>query len=374
MNYYCSAIDTGLFVYNDGDVKTCCSGNINFGSLKTQPIKEIFSSEIYLEIKSNLQNNQPHEYCQGCYNMEQTAPGSSQKSSFEQLYPNNKKVRQIKLADVRWSDVCNLTCRYCNVNDSSEWKKLRNIPIETVNKDYIDSLFEEIEENKDNIDRLYLLGGEPLMQKHNERLLDIVNKNVLIDVLTNGSIPNLENNKVYQKLKNFKRIYWNLSFDTVGDRFEYVRAGADWQVLVSNIKTMIKDFGTNAVTIHPVYTLWNALNIRELYDFAEEMGGLRINWQLGLPKEDEWELATDSFLTFGHNSKIINAAIAEIDSLERKDEFLLGVRESLTKDSAKTNKASDFLTWTRKMEKLIPPKRTFKELWPELNTLLTDNE
>jgi len=60
--------------------------------------------------------------------------------------------------------------------------------------------------------------------------------------------------------------------------------------------------------------------------------------------------------------------------LKYQDDFLLGVRESLTKDSAKTNKASDFLTWTAKMENLIPPKHTFKELWPELNTLLTDNE
>ena len=374
MNYRCSAIDAGLFVYNDGGVKTCCSGNFNFGSIREQPIQNIFSSELYLEVKQSLANNQPHDYCKGCYNIEQTAPGSSQKTAFNDLYPVTDGTRKIKLADVRWSDVCNLTCRYCNINDSSEWKKLRNIPIETVNKSYIDSLFDEVTENKDNIDRLYLLGGEPLMQKHNERLLDIVNKNVFIDVLTNGSVPNLENNKVYQKLKNFRKVYWNLSFDNVGNRFEYVRAGADWNTLVANIQTMIKDFGTNAVTIHPVYTLWNALNIRELYDFAEEMGGLRVNWQLGLPKEDEWELATNSFLAFGHNSKIINAAIAEIDSLKYQDDFLLGVRESLTKDSAKTNKASDFLTWTAKMENLIPPKHTFKELWPELNTLLTDNE
>ena len=374
MNYQCSAVDAGLFVSVDGIVGLCCSGWSGLGSIRDQPIGEIFASKIYIEIKQNLSDNKPHEYCEGCYKIERTAPGSSQKSAFNNQYPNTDGTRKIRLADIRWSNVCNLSCRYCNIHDSSEWRRLQGLPIETVNKDYIESLFEEIERNRDNIDSLYLLGGEPLMQKHNERLLSIVNKNVKIDVLTNGSVANLEKNKIYNLLKGFKNVFWNLSFDNVGHRFEYVRAGANWSIFKSNVETMLKDFGPNHVTFHPVYTLWNALNLKEYYDFAEEMGNLRVNWQLGLAKVDDPEYASDGFLVFGHNRKIIDAAIKEIETLNREDYFLTGVKDSLLKDQPVQDKGKKFLKWTVKVENLIPPKHTFKELWPELNTLLTDNE
>ena len=373
-NFYCSAVDTGLFVYVTGDVKLCCSGDFALGNIREQPIQEMFASTKFIEIQEKLKNNKPHNYCSGCYHVEQQAPGSSQMSAFNDQFRGRPDKRQIKLIDVRWSDVCNLKCRYCNINDSSEWKKIRNLPIETVNKDYIDSLFEHIEQNKDSIECVYLLGGEPLMQKHNIRLLSILNSNVKIDVLTNGSVNNLENNPVYKQLQNFEHVYWNLSFDNVGDRFEYVRAGGDWQVLQNNIKTMIKDFGANAVTFHPVYTVWNALCLKEFYDFSKSLGNLRVNWQLGLAKIDEEEYASDGFLTFGHNPKIIQRAIKEIENLGIDDYFLNGIKQSLQADTPVADKGAKFLDWLERMETLIPPKHTFKELWPELNTLLTDNE
>ena len=367
MNYYCSAVDSGLFVSVNGQVGLCCSGSESLGSIREQPITEIFSSQKFIEIKSDIDNNRSNSYCNGCYNIEKTAPGSSQMSAFNDAYTSDG-TRRIKLADIRWSNVCNLTCRYCNTHDSSEWRRLRKLPIEKVDRDYTESLFQDIINNKDNIDSLYLLGGEPLMQKHNERLLSIINKNVKIDILTNGSVR-LENNKIYQALKQFPNVYWNLSFDNVGDRFEYVRQGADWNIFKSNVQTLLKDFGKNHVTFHPVYHVWNALNLKEFYDFADEMGGLMVNWQLGLAKVDD-AFPTDSFLTFGHNQTIINRAIEEIESLKIQDTTLSGIKESLLKDIPDETKSQRFLTWIKEMEQFMPPKKTFEELWPELNILL----
>jgi len=367
MNYYCSAVDTGLFVYVQGEIKICCSGTDILGNIQEQPIQQMFSGQKFIEIRDTLRDNKPHSYCQGCYDIEKTAPGSSQMSAFNDQYPKSDK-RNLKLIDIRWSNVCNLSCRYCNTQDSSEWRRISGMPIETVNKGYIESLFEEIEQNKDTIDSVYLLGGEPLMQKYNERLLSIVNPNVKIDLLTNGSVR-LDNNKVYQALKRFPNVYWNLSFDNVGDRFEYVRQGGDWQLFKSNVQTLLNDFGKNHVTFHPVYHVWNALNLKEFYDFADEMGGLRVNWQVGLPKVDPM-FPTDSFLTFGHNKKIIERAIEEIDSLTVNDSALNGIKESLITDQEDTTKGPRFLKWVEEMEHFMPPKKTFEELWSELNILL----
>jgi MoaA/NifB/PqqE/SkfB family radical SAM enzyme len=282
---YCSGIDTGLFVYVNGGTKVCCGGSYDFGSVRQQPVKEIFNSQKFIEVRAALHNNQQHDYCKGCYDIEKIAPGSSQMSAFNDQFPAVNGDRRLKLIDIRWSNVCNLTCRYCNVNDSSEWRKLHGLSIESVNRDYTESLFEEVLANRDTIECAYLLGGEPLMQKHNERLLSIIRAETKIDLLTNLAVSNLANNKIYQPLQRFPNVLWNLSFDNVGDRFEYVRQGAQWATFTDNLKRICDDFGPGRVTFHPVYTLWNAHNLEEYYEFAAKQN-FRVNWQIALPKRD----------------------------------------------------------------------------------------
>ena len=369
-SFYCSAVDTGLFVSVNGGVGLCCSGEGFFGSVRQQPVNEIFRNNKFIELQQDLKSNKPNAYCNGCYRIEDTAPGSSQWSAFNDQFPSTNNQRQLKLIDIRWSNVCNLTCRYCNTHDSSEWRKLRNLPIESVNRDYTESLFDLIEENLDTIEVVYLLGGEPLLQKHNVRLLDMLPQHVKIDILTNGSVD-LTKNKVYEKLTEFKNTYWNLSFDNVENRFEYVRAGADWNLLNQNIDILKQDFSANNVTFHPVYTLWNATRLREFYNFADTKGKLRVNWQLGLPLIDPYNDSTDSFLVFGHNKSIRDLAVQEIDSLEFDNYFLTSVKQSLLDNIEDETKGQRFMAWTKRSEQIVTPKYSFAELWPELNNILS---
>ena len=366
---YCSAVDTGLFVNVNGSVKLCCSGSQNLGSLREKPISEIFENPLYFEIKSKLDSNLTHAYCEGCDKIESTAPGSSQRSAFNDTF-NNTQERRLGLIDIRWSNVCNLSCRYCNTEDSSEWRRLHNLPIERVDKDYTESLFKEISANRDSIDNVYLLGGEPLLQKHNIRLLDLIKPTVKIDLLTNLAVK-LENNKIYQELRKFRTVLWNLSFDNIGERFEYVRAGADWSVFESNLERICNDFGPHRVTFHPVYTIWNATCLEEYYEFASKRN-MRVNWQIALPKVDNHGLETDSFTVFGHKPKVIERAIKEIEKLKINDASLLGIKNSLINSIETANKSKEFLTWTAKMEAFMPPRKHFNILWPELNTLLSE--
>ena len=367
---YCSAVDTGLFVSVQGAVGLCCSGSKAIGNIRNEPIKDIFAKQKFIEIYAAVSADQSHSYCSGCDRIEQLAPGISQRSAFNDQFPRPEK-RQLKLVDIRWSNVCNLSCRYCGTHDSSEWRRLHSIPIESVNRDYTESLFEEIEENAATIECVYLLGGEPLMQKHNVRLLDIIRKDTKIDVLTNLSMT-LDSNKIYEKLKSFPNVQWNLSFDNVGDRFEYGRQGGKWAVFADNVKRLRDDFGSSHVTFHPVYTIWNAINLHEYYEYAAT-GNFRVNWQMALPKVDEkYGLATDSFTTFGHKKSIIDRAIREIEQLSVIDPVVDGIKASLIADTEQSNKDNDFLVWTDKMEKFMPANKSFVELWPELNTLLSN--
>lgn len=364
---YCAAVDAGLFVYSNGNVGFCCSGSESLGNINRESVQDIFKKQKVISILNNVKNNIPDKYCEGCDNADSIAPKTSQRWAFNDRFGRLDK-RELRLIDIRWSNVCNLSCRYCNVADSTSWMKLHNIPIQNVNRPYVQSILDEVANNRDTISCVYLLGGEPLLQKYNEQLLDIVRKDVKIDVLTNLSIK-LENNKVYQKLKTMDTVLWNLSFDNVGKRFEYVRHGADWELLKHNIKTLHNDFGRRRVTFHPVYTIWNALNIKEFYDFAD-LNSAHVNWQIALPKRDY--LASDTFIVFGHKKKIIERAIREIDDVSRFDISLNGIKKTLIDDLEKPGRDKEFLEWTRQMEEFMPPIDTFQNLWPELFSLLNE--
>lgn len=368
-NNYCPAIDVGLFVYTSGHVKTCCSGSQWLGDLNKEPIQKIFSSKKFIEIRNNLRNNQKDKYCEDCQKLYDITPTASQKSAFEQAFSFQEK-QNLKLIDVRWSNVCNLTCRYCNVQDSSSWSRLLNIKVDKVDNAYDESLFNLIENNKDTISKVYLLGGEPLLQKNNIKLLDIVKKDASIDVLTNLSVK-LNNNLIYAKLKSMPNVIWHISFDNIGSRFEYVRAGSQWDIFEYNIQKLIDDFG-NKITFHPVYSIWNAHNLIEYYEFADKHN-FRVNWQLALPKDDLSPLSTDSFIIFGHKASVIERAIQEIESLSQKDKSLLDIKNKLIDNIEIKNKDKSFLRWTEKMERLIPPVNTFKDLWPDLHKMLQTN-
>jgi hypothetical protein len=69
-----------------------------------------------------------------------------------------------------------------------------------------------------------------------------------------------------------------------------------------------------------------------------------------------------------HGPEVIAAAIAEIDQLGSRSDFLTNVKERLTRITAQDN--TEFLAWTERTEQFMPPKYKFQELWPELHSLI----
>jgi hypothetical protein len=80
---------------------------------------------------------------------------------------------------------------------------------------------------------------------------------------------------------------WSISFDNIGERFEYVRHGADWQLQLHNLD-LIQEFNQQSHRhgggIHAVYNLYNATRLVEFKQFAQDQI-MTIKWQLwvGLP-------------------------------------------------------------------------------------------
>ena len=372
MTLSCSAIDTALQITTDGGIKPCCPGAHELGNLRNNSIDIILSGDTYKQVRQSIVNG-TSPYCKNCDINDSVIPNSSQRHTFNRAFPS-PGYQQLKQLDIRWSNLCNLACRYCCSNDSSEWAKLESKPIESISRDYAQGVLDLIKQNRNTIQVVYLLGGEPLLQKYNEDLLDILDNKTQIDIVTNLNVR-LDNNRVYEKLKSFPHVRWNVSVDNVGDRFEYVRHGASWDLLLDNIDTLKQDFGQAHIFLHPVYSIWSAFSLAEYLDFTQRLG-VEVWWQLANEDEQFPDLIR-GFNIFKHSNKIKESASKQIDQLGRVDyrskKFLGQVRDGLLATTSVLGRAEKFLSWTAQNEQQLKPKYPFKDLWSELNTLLVED-
>lgn len=364
----CPAIDTALFLDTNGSIKVCCAGDSALGNIKDQTITDIFNSPKVIEIKKSLDNHKFPSYCNRCVEQEKIAPGSSQLHHFATAELPDLGYRKLQSIDVRWSNHCNLSCKYCGPDASSVWAKLRgNEDILMSNRSYTDTVLEEIAKNVDTIGNVMLLGGEPLLQKENEALLEIIPVTTKISLLTNASVD-LEKNKIYKLLKkrgtNVK-IY--VSMDNVQERFEYVRYGAKWDTFVRNLHTMKADF--EHIHFNPVYGIWSATRLQELMKFFSEFTDMdSIFWSL--------MVGVDGMGIFDHHPGIKNIALDEISGIQdyikdnKQSEFFQGIVNSLKIPAYKQSSTIDFLKNTVFLEESMPYHKSFKDLWPEIHSLM----
>jgi sulfatase maturation enzyme AslB (radical SAM superfamily) len=183
------------------------------------------------------------------------------------------------IVDVRWNTTCNLSCNYCGEACSSKWAGIKGIPFKSGARPYYDSVCDFIEQHYEHIHEVALVGGEPLLLPENNRLLDVIPDTAIVTLITNLSNP-LENNRIFKKLSQRQRVGWSISFDNLGDRFEYVRYGASWKLMLHNLD-LVQDLMKNNGHwggIHAVYNLYNATRLQEFKRFADERG-LSIRWQ-----------------------------------------------------------------------------------------------
>lgn len=379
--FYCAAPWRGLHINTRGNVKTCCAGNPNMlGDLNSQSIEEILNGDKLKEIRESLKQGIPHpRYCAGCVTREKH--GSESERAWHNRANENFDTSQASLeydypviVDVRWNNTCNLSCNYCGPIESSKWAGIKKISINnnTKLKHYYVDVCNFIEKHYDKIKEVALVGGEPLLLPENDRLLDVIPPDCIVTIITNLSNP-LENNRIFKKLSQRQRVSWSLSFDNIGEQFEYVRYGSDWNLMLHNldlVQSLMKNNG-HWGGIHAVYNLYNATNLCKFKKFAQDRG-LVIKWQnLNGPKEldprnygkeiamlaaKEIQLVYENFDVDQQEQELFDTALATYNSKDQPDATQL--------DKLKT--------FVDNIENKYHPDSIgkFAKLWPEFGELL----
>ena len=311
--FYCAAPWRGLHINPRGDVKTCCAGNPNMlGNLNTNTITQILDSNLMAEVRRSLAQGLPHKYCSNCVQAERFG-ADSERQWHNNVNPNfdyttaGDQYHYPVIVDVRWNTTCNLSCNYCDPSASSKWASLKQIPFKSGTRPYYEQVCDFIEQHHAHIHEVALVGGEPLLLPENERLLDVIPQSAIVTLITNMNVE-LEKNKIFNKLAQRRKVGWSMSFDNVGDRFEYVRHGGSWTTLQNNL-AIVKDLmKTNGHWggIHAVYNIYNATRLRELKQFAQQTD-TTILWQnLFQPRHLD---------PFTHGGQVAKLAAEEIEYL-----------------------------------------------------------
>ena len=258
-DFFCPLPWIHQFIQPDG-VKMCCSSNT---LLNVTPAE--FNSSAYLtNVKSTInQGNIPSD-CRGCVQLEAQGYTSTRTLALNDWdYTINTVPNQTLYLDIRWSNLCNFSCRSCGPSFSSEIAREQQLlPVHRFNNQAINDVFESL----GTVKRINFTGGEPLLIKENirvlEQLISLGQTNCEILITTNASVIN---GHIVDLIKQFNNVHWTISLDAVGIVAEYIRNGTDWDRVNTNIETILGL--KQSVSFNCVLSAYSILAIDDLVDY-----------------------------------------------------------------------------------------------------------
>lgn len=296
-------------------------------------------------------------------------------------FPNSITGNNIYHLFLNTSNLCNFKCRMCNSLYSNSWinddQLLRNNGFQreeytdyTKNRNDLKTFVTNLLPRLTDLRMITVTGGEPFI---NNDLLDVLDmldnagilKNLHLSITTNGSL--LTEQHLF-RLKNAKKVNINISIDGTGKLFEYMRSAEQctWSKLSSTIDLLCRfrdEYSNFIFSPNASYQIYNMLNVREFYDWAESI----------IKRPGEWiefRLLTDpEFLHVAvapdHIKKL---AMAQLDHVERyygenNKFFLDNMRKNLS-----INKPASLWQDFQKFTQLLDTKRgqSIQEVCPEL--------
>ena len=243
---FCSVPWNQVKINMDGSVSTCTYGQASLGNVSIDSFEDLLQGKKLREIRSALSNDQEHTNCKTCVGKERVEDGfgylrNHYNSMFLRKDLDYTEISNIKLnaIDLHWSSVCDLKCITCWHGQSSSIAKEEKKPVWHTPKKSADMIIDRLVENQYELEEIYMSGGEPTLIDHNLRLLKRLDKNINVVFRINSNMMFDDDNAIIKELLKFKNILFTLSVDGMGDRYNYIRRGANWNKLLENL-TWIK--------------------------------------------------------------------------------------------------------------------------------------
>ena len=261
-------------------VSPCCAYT---GNIKLNSKEQYWNSDQLKNIQKNMLDNVRDTGCDICWKKEDRGYSSLRQHS-NQIYKDhvedvkqNKKADHPFYIDLRLGNLCNLKCRMC----VSEWSsQIAGEILDNPNEDWIDTPTQKVIELDDDtwelleqwlphVRRVFMTGGEPTIIKRN---LDYINKIVAsgrgkdVELIFTTNATNI--NKQFTEIgKEFKSVSYNVSIDAVGTLARYIRYPSDWDTIENNLKNI-----KQGVSFNTTIQWLNMTRLNEIFDYIENCG------------------------------------------------------------------------------------------------------
>ena len=188
-------------------------------------------------IQNELLNGRWAEGCTNCKSAELSNINSRRKGV--NLIHKDKPL-VVSSIGLRYGTLCNSTCLICDETRSSAWasellkKSISIRPEYKFNKKLMPDLSEVLKDiDCSTITNVELHGGEPLLNSCTRDILDMLPiENLSVKINTNGTVWPEWMDK-FTKTKSTEILF---SIDDIGNRLEYLRPPAKFDVVTENIK------------------------------------------------------------------------------------------------------------------------------------------
>ena len=301
-----------------GTVSWCCVARDNFknddGSMvdlnKGHKIESVWNSDHMRKIRKQMIEGDVVKGCEHCYDLEDmgfpsyrtnyirdwfeySEKGEEIHEIIERSINNDYRVEDAPMyLDFRLGNMCNLKCRMCQPQNSSqiqkEYKKIEAADPSKAQfiKDnftwgqFVDNLtnweddpdfLRQVEEWLPGVVKLYFTGGEPTII---ERVYWIMEKCVELDIakdielVFNSNMTNIQK-RFLDLVEQFKNVLMCVSVDAYGHENEYIRGASHWKQVEKNLRTYCASDVIGTVLFSPVIQIYNVLTITKLLDFIE---------------------------------------------------------------------------------------------------------
>ena len=296
------------FINIGGEYQVCCTSeefhdgitdsNNSVFNIKNKPSSdEIMNSDFMKKLRLDLLDGHMPKLCTRCVITEKhdgVSRRNLENQKYAELVPNLVEMTKpdgsipldIKTADYRLGNICNLQCRMCNPRSTvmwlKDWNKIKSGPeymdeklkTEYENYHWIDDnyLIEEFESKVQGLNTLHFAGGEPLIAPRMHEMLQLcidkdLAKNIMLTYNTNITIlpP-----RVLEQWKHFKEVRLLCSIDGFDKVNEYVRMPTKWQTLDKNLRYLddhANELKITEILLSCTVQAYNVLNLDQLYEY-----------------------------------------------------------------------------------------------------------
>jgi organic radical activating enzyme len=316
---FCMLPWTHMHAFPDGRAYPCCLADYwhPVGDLRKNTMAEVWNQKPLSDMRVNMLKDKSCKECTKCYEQEESGFFSMRNDSNRNYGHLIKEVDQtledgthpefkIRYWDVRFSNLCNFSCRSCGPIFSSNWYndhvRLYNRKPDVLGRDMDrveyttgneDDMIAQMLPHIPYLEQVYFAGGEPLIMKEHyfmlEQLIEHKKTDVRIQYNTNFSELRYKDKHVFEYWRNFSNVSVGASLDASGARAELMRKGTNWQQAVENRQRMKQEAPHVDFYISATVSAMNVLHVLDFHREWTELGLIEAkDFNINICQSPEW--------------------------------------------------------------------------------------